>query len=39
MPESKEERAIFGEGFGNGLVVISRRLMAQGLLQNRDPKH
>jgi len=38
MPESKEERAIFGEGFGNGLVVISRRLMAQGLLQNRDPK-
>ncbi|QSG05396.1 TrmB family transcriptional regulator [Halapricum desulfuricans] len=39
MPESKEERAIFGEGFGNGLVVISRRLMAQGLLQDRDPKH
>ncbi|MCU4719593.1 TrmB family transcriptional regulator [Halapricum hydrolyticum] len=39
MPESKEERAIFGEGFGNGLVVVSRRLMAQGLLQNRDPKH
>ncbi|MFW6018007.1 MAG: TrmB family transcriptional regulator [Halapricum sp.] len=39
MPESKEERAIFGEGFGNGLVVISRRLMAQGLLQDRDPRH
>ncbi|WP_277555703.1 TrmB family transcriptional regulator [Halobaculum limi] len=38
MPESKEERAVFGEGFGNGLVVIARRLMAQGLLTARDPK-
>ncbi|WP_416838835.1 TrmB family transcriptional regulator [Haloferax sp. DFSO52] len=38
MPGSKEEQAIFGEGFGNGLVVISRRLMAQGLLTARDPK-
>ncbi|WP_435366038.1 TrmB family transcriptional regulator [Haloarchaeobius sp. DYHT-AS-18] len=38
MPGSKEERAVFGEGFGNGLVVISRRLMAQGLLTARDPK-
>ena len=38
MPESKEEQAIFGEGFGNGLVVIARRLMAQGLLTVRDPK-
>ncbi|WP_435066685.1 TrmB family transcriptional regulator [Haloplanus sp. C73] len=37
MPESKEEQAIFGEGFGNGLVVIARRLMAQGLLTARDP--
>lgn len=37
MPETKEEQAIFGEGFGNGLVVISRRLMAQGLLIARDP--
>ncbi|MFC7021075.1 MULTISPECIES: TrmB family transcriptional regulator [Haloarcula] len=38
MPGTKEEQAIFGEGFGNGLVVISRRLMAQGLLTARDPK-
>ena len=38
MPVTKEEQAIFGEGFGNGLVVIARRLMAQGLLTARDPK-
>lgn len=38
MPDSKVEQAIFGEGFGNGLVVIARRLMAQGLLTVRDPK-
>jgi sugar-specific transcriptional regulator TrmB len=38
MPDTKEEQAIFGEGFGNGLVVISRRLMAQGLLTTRDPR-
>jgi sugar-specific transcriptional regulator TrmB len=37
MPDSKEEQAIFGDGFGNGLVVIARRLMAQGLLTVRDP--
>jgi hypothetical protein len=37
VPDSKEEQAIFGEGFGNGLVVISRRLMAQGLIPARDP--
>jgi sugar-specific transcriptional regulator TrmB len=37
MPNSKEEQAIFGEGFGNGLVVIARRLMSQGLLTARDP--
>lgn len=36
-PETAEEHAIFGEGFGNGLVVIARRLMAQGLLSTRDP--
>lgn len=36
VPDSKEEQAIFGEGFGNGLVVIARRLMAQGLLPVRD---
>lgn len=38
LPDSKEEQAIFGEGFGNGLVVISRRLMAQGLVPARDPQ-
>ncbi len=37
VPGSKEEQAIFGGGFGNGLVVIARRLMAQGLLSVRDP--
>nr|WP_255196140.1 hypothetical protein [Halorarius litoreus] len=38
VPGTKTEQAVFGEGFGNGLVVISRRLMAQGLLIARDPK-
>ncbi|WP_178917875.1 TrmB family transcriptional regulator [Natronomonas gomsonensis] len=37
MPVAKEEKAIFGEGFGNGLIVIARRLMSQGLLTERDP--
>lgn len=37
MPDSNEEKAVFGEGFRNGLVVIARRLMAQGLLPSRDP--
>lgn len=37
VPTSREEQAIFGEGFGNGLVVVARRLMAQGLLEERDP--
>ena len=37
MPDTKKEQAVFGEGFGNGLVVIARRLMAQGLLLARDP--
>jgi hypothetical protein len=37
MPDSKEEQAVFGTGFGNGLVVIARRLMSQGLLTARDP--
>jgi len=36
VPGNGEEHAIFGEGFGNGLVVISRRLMAQGLVPARD---
>jgi sugar-specific transcriptional regulator TrmB len=37
VPQTREEQAIFGEGFGNGLVVIARRLMAQGLLVEQDP--
>ena len=37
VPDSKVEQAIFGEGFGNGLVVIARRLMSQGLIPSRDP--
>lgn len=31
-PDSGLERAVFGRGFGNGLVVIVRRLMETGLL-------
>lgn len=38
MPDTKDEQAIFGEGFGNRLVVIARQLMAQGLLTTRDPR-
>jgi sugar-specific transcriptional regulator TrmB len=30
VPSTGEEHAIFGTGFGNGLVVIARRLMSQG---------
>lgn len=37
VPDTGEEQAIFGGGFRNGLVVISRRLLAQGLLPQRDP--
>lgn len=37
VPDTGNEQAIFGEGFGNGLVVIARRLMAQGLIPARDP--
>jgi sugar-specific transcriptional regulator TrmB len=36
--ETHEETAIFGGGFRNGLIVIARRLLAQGLLSNRDPQ-
>jgi sugar-specific transcriptional regulator TrmB len=38
MPDTKGEQAVFGEGFGNGLVVVARRLMSHGLLTVRDPK-
>jgi len=37
MPETGEEKAVFGRGFGNGLVVVARRLMARGLLAEQDP--
>ena len=35
--ETGEEHAVFGGGFKNGLVVMSRRLMSQGLIPTRDP--
>lgn len=35
--ETKAEQAVFGEGFDNGLIMIARRLMSQGLLSDRDP--
>lgn len=34
----RDERAVFGRGFDNGLVAITRRLMATGLLPTRDPE-
>lgn len=37
VSQSGNEQAIFGSGFGNGLIVIARRLMAQGLVHGRDP--
>jgi HTH-type transcriptional regulator, sugar sensing transcriptional regulator len=35
---AETERAVFGRGFTNGLVVIARRLMATGLESSDDPK-
>ena len=32
-----EEKAVFGQGFNNGLVAIVRRLMVTGLLPSDDP--
>ena len=37
-PETREEQAVFGSGFGNGLVVIARRLMETGLLPINAPR-
>ena len=31
------ETAIYGSGFSNGLVIIARRLLARGLLTEKDP--
>jgi len=36
-PGNKRERAVFGEGFGNGLVIVARRLMSRRLVPGRDP--
>ena len=33
----KDEQAVFGRGFDNGLVAVTRRLMATGLLPVDDP--
>jgi len=37
VPGTREEQAIFGGGFRNGLIVIFRRLLAQGLVSAADP--
>ena len=37
VPDTHKEKAIFGGGFRNGLIVMARRLLAQGLLPKRDP--
>ncbi len=34
----QSEQAVFGRGFENGLVVIARRLLSQGLIASRDPE-
>lgn len=35
--DAVKERAVFGRGFDNGLVAITRRLMATGLAPSADP--
>ena len=34
----EHEQGVFGRGFDNGLVAITRRLMATGLLSVNDPE-
>ena len=34
----EHEQGVFGRGFDNGLVTITRRLMATGLLSVNDPE-
>ncbi|WP_458191007.1 TrmB family transcriptional regulator [Haladaptatus sp. NG-WS-4] len=34
----ESEKAVFGRGFDNGIVVIARRLMASGLPPQKDPE-
>jgi sugar-specific transcriptional regulator TrmB len=36
--DTNEEHAVFGGGLRNGFVVIARRLLAQGLIPERDPQ-
>jgi len=38
VPDTHEEQAVFGGGFQNGLIVIARRLLSQGLIPQRDPQ-
>ncbi|WP_424003071.1 TrmB family transcriptional regulator [Haloarcula salina] len=38
-PDTGEERAIFGTGLTNGLVVIARRLLAQDAVETALPDH
>ena len=38
VPSTREEQAVFGGGFRNGLIVIARRLLSQGLIPQRDPQ-
>ena len=35
-PDTLEEHAVFGEGFENGIVVIARRIMSEGLSARTD---
>ena len=35
-PDTLEEYAVFGEGVGNGLLLIARRIMAKGLVPGLD---
>jgi sugar-specific transcriptional regulator TrmB len=35
-PDTLEEHAVFGEGFENGIVVIARRIMSEGLSSRTD---
>lgn len=36
-PAEGDEQAVFGRGFDNGIVAITRRLMATGLIPTDDP--
>jgi sugar-specific transcriptional regulator TrmB len=38
VQDTRQEQAIFGGGFRNGLIVIARRLLSQGLVHGRDPR-